>query len=244
MNAASYDRAHWARGGALAEAKIEKPALEVFPELKGKDSLYQKFWQGPLMVKGDKDLPPFVTLLRFVSDIYHRKPEAKGATPGKSWLIRSLSESPFRVVLSSGHPEQTPGSRYFTPRMVRWLARKPIVRYKPYMNPFKYDKELMYDQEWRKGYRENVSTLLHSQNPQEIGKALKTLASEIHRAAWFVPGFLRSRDPHLRELAAELVVDLQVFWAQEDVEAAYSSEVNPEVRKKLKKTLQYLSPSR
>ena len=243
LNVASFDRAHWARGGAIAKVKIEEKALEIFPEFGDKNILFQKFWQGPLLVEGDYNLPGYDVMLTFLSDIHHRQPRAKGATPGKAWLIKGQVGRQGRVVLCSGHPEQTPGSRYFTPRLVRWLAKKQIIPYEKYMNPFKYDSELMYDQTWKERNDSLISTIVESQNNEEVARALRSLSEEFHRAPWFVPGFLRSRQASLRKLAAELIVDLQIFWARKDVEVAYSTETDPAVKEAMWKALDFMISS-
>lgn len=243
LNAASFDRAHWARGGAIAQVKIEEKALEVFPEFSDKNIVFQKFWQGPLLVEGDYNLPSYDVMLTFLSDIHHRQPRAKGATLGKAWLIKGQVGHQGRVVLCSGHPEQTPGSRYFTPRLVRWLVKKQPIPYEGYMDPFKYDSEFMYDETWKKHNDSLISAIVESQNHEEVARALRSLSEKFHRAPWFVPGFLRSRQASLRKLAAELIVELQIFWARKDVEVAYSTETDPAVREAMKKALDFMISS-
>ncbi|MBS3819739.1 hypothetical protein KGY73_09585 [bacterium] len=66
---------------------------------------------------------------------------------------------------------------------------------------------------------------------------------DIYTAFWFVPEFVRSKHSPLRKSAAESTGNLQIFRAQ-DVEAAYSREDSPEVRKELKKALLSIGPSR
>jgi len=243
LDVASFDRAHWNRGGAIAETKIEAKALDIFPELEGQSSLFMKFWQGPIMVKGDFDLPEYETLLTFVSDIHHRQPEAMGVTPGKVFLVVSKGTDPTRVALCTGHPEQTPGLRYFTPRLVRWLARRELIPYGKYMGPLKYRAELMYDKVWEEGHDSLVEILVRDQDPKDMEKALLKLAEEIQDSHWYIPGFLRSDHANLRKLASDLIVDLQIFWAKKDVEVARAAENEADVKKAMEKALQFFKCS-
>jgi glutamine amidotransferase-like uncharacterized protein len=244
LDVASYDRTHWNRGGAIAEVRREAVALKIFPELEGQSSVFMKFWQGPLMVKGNFGNPDYETMLTFLSDVHHRQPEAKGIMPGTACLVVSKEEGKTRVALSSSHPEQTPGLRYFAPRLVRWLARKELIPYSNYMNPLKYRTELMYDKAWRKRYDLIVKTLVRNQDPEDMKEAMLKLVDEFENSRWYIPGFLRSYHATLRELAAELIVDLQIFWAKKDIEVAYAAENDASARKAMKKALQFLNPER
>ncbi len=244
LDVASFDRAHWNRGGAIAEAMIEAKALDIFPELEGQSSLFLKFWQGPIMVKGDFDLPEYETLLTFVSDIYHRQPEAKGVTPGKAFLVVSKETDPIRVALCTGHPEQTPGLRYFTPRLVRWLACRELVPYGKHTDPLKYRVELMYDKVWKEQHDRLVKTLILNQDPKDMEKALLKLAEEFEESHWYISGFLRSDHATLRKLASGLIIDLQIFWAKRDVEVAYAAENDADAKKAMERALEFLSATR
>jgi hypothetical protein len=111
------------------------------------------------------------------------------------------------------------------------------------MDPFKYDSELMYDETWKERNDSLISAIVESQDHEEVARALRSLSEKFHRAPWFVPGFLRSRQASLRKLAAELIVDLQIFWARKDVEVAYSTETDPAVKEAMKKTLDFMISS-
>jgi len=241
LNTGSFNSQYWARGGAIASVKIEDLGRRLFPELAGAASLYQVFWQGPLIVEGsDKSLPGFEVPFSFISDVYHRAPASKGMTPGKPWMVISPEKSPVRIVLSSGHPELTPGARYFVPRLVRWLVRREIVSYGEYMNPGKYRAEYMFDKTWAAGRDAAISVLRNSENPGEIGTAMKQIAGEIFEAHWYIPGFLRSRHARLRRLAADLIVDGQMFWAARDIEMALAQETDASVKPALAEALAYV----
>jgi glutamine amidotransferase-like uncharacterized protein len=241
LNTGSFNSEYWARGGAIAKVRIEPLGRKIFPELKDELSIYQLFWQGPLIVEGcDKTLPGFEIPFTFVSDVYHRAPASKGSTPGKPWMVISPEDSPVRVVLSSGHPELTPGARYFVPRLVRWLVRRDIVSYDDYMNPRKYRAEYMFDKAWAAGREAAISILRNSDNPDEVEVAMKQIAGEIFEAHWYIPGFLRSWHARLRRLAADLIVDGQMFWTRKDLETALERETDGSVKSALAKALAYV----
>jgi glutamine amidotransferase-like uncharacterized protein len=245
LNVGSANTESWARGGALAEVKVEALGRKLFPELGDATSVFQVYWQGPMMVEGtQKELPGFEVPFRFVSDIYHRAPASKGMTPGKPWMVLSPEASKVRVVLSSGHPESTPGSRYMIPRLVRWMTRREIVSYGEYMNPRKFQAEAMFDKTWKQRRDAAVAVLGTSADVDELERALREAAAGLHGANLYVPGFLRSSHARLRQVAAELIVDAQMFWADRDLEAALVCETDEAARASMEKALRYVQVNR
>jgi hypothetical protein len=240
LNVGSANTKYWARGGALAEVKVEALGRKLFPELGDARSVFQVFWQGPMMVEGtESGLPSFEVPFRFVSDIYHRAPAAKGVTPGMPWMALSPEESKVRVLLSSGHPESTPGSRYMVPRLVRWLARREIASYGEYMLPRKYRAAMMFDKAWSARREADLAVLRNDSDPEERERALRHVAAEVYAAHHFVPGFLRSRHARLRQTAADLIFDGQMFWADRDLEVALAVEKDDAARAAIEKALRY-----
>jgi hypothetical protein len=245
LNVGSANREYWARGGALAEVKVEPLGRKLFPELGDARSVFQVFWQGPMMVEGtEKELPGFEVPLTFVSDIHHRAPASKGTTPGKPWMLLSPEESKVRVLLSSGHPEATPGSRYMVPRLVRWLTRREIPSYGEYMNPRKFHAEVMFDKAWSRRRDADVAVLRNGADVNEMERALRNIAAGAHGAHLYVPGCLRSRHARLRQVAAELIVDTQMFGADRDLESALACETDATARTAMEKALRYVRVTR
>jgi hypothetical protein len=240
LNVGSANTKYWARGGALAEVKVEALGRKIFPELGEAAAVFQVFWQGPMMVEGtESDLPSFEIPFRFVSDIYHRAPASQGTTPGKPWMVLSPETSKVRVLLSSGHPESTPGSRYMVPRLVRWLTRREIVSYGDYEIPRKYHREMMFDKAWSARREADVAVLRGAASPEEVERALRHVAAEVYGAHQYVPGFLRSREARLRQAAAELIVECQMFWADRDLEVALAAERDDAARAAIARALRY-----
>jgi hypothetical protein len=241
LNVGSANTKYWARGGALAEVKVESLGRKLFPEVGDAKSIYQVFWQGPMMVEGEeKDLPSFEVPLTFISDVHHRAPAAKGTTPGKPWMALSPETSPVRVVLSSGHPESTAGSRYMVARLVRWMTRRDIISYGEYMNPRKFRSEIIFDRAWSKSRETDVAVLRDGADVGEAEKSLRKIAADVYGAHQYVPGMLRSRHARVRQTAAELIVDAQMFWTDRDLEVALAAEKDPDARASMEKALRYV----
>lgn len=159
-------------------------------------------------------------------------------------MLLSPEESKVRVVLSSGHPEATPGSRYMVPRLVRWLTRREIVSYGEYMNPRKFRAEVMFDKAWSQRREADVAVLRNGADVNEMERALRNIAAGAHGAHLYVPGCLRSRHARLRQVAAELIVDTQMFGADRDLEAALTCETDATARAAMEKALRYVRVSR
>ena len=242
LNAGCWDTIHWARGDAISQIKLEAPE-PLFPELTGRESFYQAFMQGPLLVKGkNPELPEYEPVMRFASDIFNR-PEISGATPGKDYVIRSKDDSGQKVLLYSGHPEHTPGARYFTPRMVRWLSGKEIVSYPAkFVNNEKFKAFYMLDRSWKERLQENIELLTKLNDEKAILKGLEGLGAIGLGGEFFIAGALRSRFGSVRRKAAELVIDQNVLSAWRDVLFAFEKETDPHVKQQLQKTVDYLTP--
>ncbi len=108
---------YWDRGVGRVRISVTRDGRKCFPELKSHSPLSIEYFNGPVMIYHQPSgLPRYETLMTFAS-------EMKGAHPlsapmrGKPFMIRSRYGD-GTVVLTSGHPERTPGLQWMLYRMV------------------------------------------------------------------------------------------------------------------------------
>ncbi len=124
VNAKVIDREHWNRGDPtpvkleltpLGQQRLATPVPEV-------TCLYH---QGPLLGPDDrKDLPAYVTLATFGSEVTQRGP--KGVMIGTTAIAQTVYGR-GHVILISPHPEKSDGLDGFIRQAVDWVGQGPAA---------------------------------------------------------------------------------------------------------------------
>ncbi len=235
----AIDRVHDARGGALACVTLHKGAAAFFPELKGYDSVFIQYNEGPMLIPAD-DPVSYQILAEMRTDVHAKAGAPAGMTPGKPYLIAS-QPGKGRAFLSVGHPESTPGMRWLVPRMVRWTAGKELVSYDDeVVRPGRDHHAIIFDPAYRRRERAMFWQLFDNHPGKRI-EAMKQLHEMRSRAGvrWTV-GMLRDTDPQVRSLASALLAETEYTDAIPDLEQAVASETGPEMKKEMIKSLKRL----
>lgn len=111
----------WRRGEGNVKLELTERGRAVFGEPTGQFDV--RYVNGPILVPaGAELLPDFEPLAHFRTEL------AKNDTPAglmvNSPAIVAGHCGKGRVLVSSPHPEQTPGLEHFVPKAVRWVAGK------------------------------------------------------------------------------------------------------------------------
>ncbi len=233
------DRAHYARGKGLVEFKLNAEGNKIFPELEGK-AQFAQYYDGPVMEAVDTK-SNFVELGKFVTDIHPNVGAPANVTPGKIFIYND-TPGKGRVFAIAGHPESTPGIRWMIPRMARWAANSELVSYPAkWVRPEINTHAILYDSEMKK-YEKHTWWNLFSDDSREQIEAIDKLQDIRSRPAvrWTI-GLLRDTNPETRIHAAEVLMDREYTDAYKDVKTAYEVEKNQDVKKVLKKAMDFLS---
>ena len=236
--AAESIRDHYNRGRGLMAFNLTQTGEEIFPELKGFDSLFVQFYDGPIYENIDFDQINVTS--EIISDIATHKGDPKGVTPGKpAFLTTSYGEG--KVFVSVGHPESTPGMRWMVPRMARWVVDKPLISYnKNIIRPEINNTEILYYPDVIKYEKKNFWKLFDDSD-DEIISAIENLYSIRSRPSirWSI-GLLRHESSEVRLAAAEYLLETEYTYAISDLECAVEVEKDSEIKKELAKILEDL----
>ncbi len=228
-------RDHYNRGRALIGFKVNKQGAKIFPELTKVDTAYYQYYDGPMykIPKGS----PIQVLATITTDIISNPGDPKGVSVGKPAFF-TIPYGAGRVIASVGHPEATSGMRWIVPRMVRYVANRPLISYpKNIVNPQQYTHDVLYFPKVV-AYEKANFWKLFSKNADTVIQALKNLHSIYSRPSirWSI-GLLRSTSSKVRMAAAGYLLQTEYTWAIPDVETAYRMEKNPQAKVVLGKVL-------
>lgn len=130
--AAVYDLDHSSRGQGRVAVKLTPDGEAVFPELRGMDTLYLLYENGPLLEPAESsrlgDATPYTVFVEMISDVYGMGGGEKGASVGKPFILGN-NYGKGRICTSIGHPESTAGMMWMIPRLIRWCAGKSYTSF-------------------------------------------------------------------------------------------------------------------
>jgi len=224
LHADTIDREHDARGSAVCEIDFMQEGLEIFPEMKGYEHGYIQYHDGPVFVPpSDGREKRYIELAVNRSDVHHTGGAPAGMTPGKAFLLCE-EVGKGRVFACAGHPESTVGMRWMVPRMVRWAARRELVRYgDDVTRPGLGTREIMHSD----GLEKELFWKLFDDDPNARIAAITELREKRYRSGfrWAI-GLLRDSSPDVRSFAAYALAESEYTVAIPDLEAAISVEKN------------------
>ncbi len=240
IDAKNIDRKHYSRGRGLVEIKITGDGEKIFPELKGKRAFLQ-YYDGPVLEPTDSNNIKFTEIAKYVTDIHANKGIPSGITPEKTFLLFEQIGN-GHIFVSAGHPESTPGMRWMVPRMARYVYSQKIIEYpQKWIRPEINDSAIMFTADVKK-YEKKLFWQLLNDTPQVRINAMIALHSLRSRPAvrWTI-GLLRDKNPEVRKQAAAILKETEYTYALQDILAALKIEKNPEVKKQLQETANFLS---
>ena len=229
----TIDREHDKRGSALVEVSFTERGLTIFPEMKDYKFGYIQYHDGPVFIP----LPGVENaaceeLAVNNSDVHQTGPQ--GITPGKSFLLCEEAGA-GRVFACAGHPESTTGMRWMVPRMVRWVARRELVRYPANVTrPGLGTVEIMHSDE----FETELFWRLFDGDPDMRIATLKELREKRYRNGFrWAAGMIRDASPEVRAFAAEVLAAAEYTAAIDDLEAVIREEKDEACRERLQKAM-------
>ncbi len=224
-------REYYDRGRGLISFSVTPEGLEIFPELAGLEESFVQYYDGPIYVNIDST--NFSVLAIINSDIHTKKGYPEGVSTGKPAFGVSYNGE-GRAIMSTGHPEATPGMRWMIPRMARWAANKEMISYQPQLvDPEKYTCEVLYSYQTNT-MEKSLFWELSSDTVAVVTTAIDSLNAINSRSSirWTV-GLLRHSSPVVRIKAADYLLATEYTYAIPDVEAAHLLEKEPDVKTRL-----------
>ncbi|MDI6617858.1 MAG: family 10 glycosylhydrolase [Clostridiales bacterium] len=124
VNAEALDIMHWDRGSGDVQVKVMDSDHPVMQGYSG--AITVNYENGPLLIPAkDDDIPPYIDLAAYISDVHQNKDAARGIMPGSSAVTVS-GYGKGRCVLFSFHPESTPGLERMLVHGFLWAAKRSL----------------------------------------------------------------------------------------------------------------------
>jgi len=236
-----FDRAHYNRGRGLIELELTEKGKDIFPELKNRKTFFIQYYDGPVLIRSkESNLPKYVELGKYITDIHLTGNSKPGITPGKTALLLNKAGKGKAFVVI-GHPEATPGMRWMIPRMVRVVADKKLITYpESIVRPNRYSKPILFDRELSRKESRLFWKLVGVVKKDKID-ALKELVEMRSRPVlrWAI-GLLRDDFAEVRIYASQILAEAEYTPSIEDMEVACKNEEDKKVKTELLKSLNIL----
>jgi hypothetical protein len=235
--------AGWDRGAGIVAVAVAPAGRDILPELAGIDTVFSHYRSGPVLVPLEENGADEIDeLMTFVSDLV--QPGAAGTgTKGRSFMFRSRFGR-GTVVLSSGHPEATPGLRWLLPRMVTLAAGKGNRDCAPALvGASKIRREILYTPE-RREEEELLADILQKFRDYDgdtlCGAIDGLMEMHSRRVYRLLAPLLSHESPAVRKSAAAAVGFCEYFPALPEVRGALKRENSADVAVELEKALRIL----
>jgi putative intracellular protease/amidase len=232
VGARTIDREHDKRGSALVEVSFNERGLGIFPEMNDHMYGYIQYHDGPVFVPPEGGYSACEELAVNRSDVHQTGPE--GITPGRSFILCEEAGA-GRVFAIAGHPESTAGMRWMVPRMVRWVARRELVRYPSNVTrPGLGKAEIMHSDELE---TELFWKLFDDDPGIRMGAVRELRASRYRNGFRWAAGMIRDGSSEVRAFAAEVLAEAEYTASIDDLEAVIDNEPDNACRMRLQKAL-------
>ncbi|MEN8156503.1 MAG: BPL-N domain-containing protein [Bacteroidota bacterium] len=232
-------RDHYDRGRGLIAFDLNEKGKLIFPELADFDTLYLQYYDGPIYRLNSHNPP--VVLGTIQSDIATSEDDPKGLTPGKpSFLYSTYGDG--RIMVTTGHPESTPGMRWMVPRMARHVLGAPLIAYDTeVVRPEINQKEILYYPDLVRLER-SCRWGLYSDKDSIVLASLEQLHALRSRPSirWST-GLLRHNSPEVRVAAARYLLETEYTDAIPDLVSASRDEEDREVLHVIEESLSGLT---
>ena len=229
---------YYNRGRGLISFSTNEMGNTIFPELKEMEQAFVQYYDGPMYENIDSS--KFTVLATINTDIATHEGYPMGVSIDKpAFGVANYGEG--RIMMTTGHPESTSGMRWMVPRMARWVANSELIGYpKEVVRPEKYTSELLFYPETIKLEKE-LFWKLSSDNEDEIIVSLNELQGLNSRPSirWSI-GLLRHTSPKVRIAASMYLLETEYTYAISDIEQAYETETNVEIKEKIEQVLKNL----
>jgi len=235
----AIDIEHDHRGHGLVKFSLTEEGLKVFPELKGQELFYSKYYEGPVLTLPEKPEYTGISLSTMLSDVHTIEGTPANMTNNRPF-ITATQAGKGKVVTFVGHPENTPGMRWMIPRMVRWALDKELVSYSDaVVRPQIYPEEILYTKE-RLQQQDQYYQMLWGSPDEKVEAITKLVELSAWSAKKKVIGLIRDENSAVRLAAARAIVELERTDALHDLEIAVKTETDEVVRKEMNSLLTQL----
>ena len=245
MNGASvYDLDHSSRGQGRVAVKLTPGGEAIFPELKGLDTLYLLYENGPLLEPAESsrlgDATPYTPFVEMISDVYGMGGGESGASPGKPFILGN-NYGKGRICTSIGHPESTAGMMWMIPRLIRWCAGKNYISYPNSLcNPSLSQGEKILTEEDLNKEASLYRTFVYGTADEKI-EGIKWMKDN---PSWsmkkWVASLLFDKDAKVRMAAAEYIAENQVIRWRNYVKGALKAEKDSLAKREIMAVDEYL----
>lgn len=234
----AIDIEHDHRGNGLVSFSLSEPGYQMFPELKGMARAWCQYYEGPVL-KPSHDEIQYTALATMLSDVHLIAGTPANMTNDKPFIITS-EPGEGRTCSFVGHPECTPGMRWMVPRMVRWVAKKPLVTYgKQVVRPGIYSHDILFNDSLKALQYQYFDDLFSTPDNKMMAIESLTAMRAWSAKKWFM-GLLRDDDATVRVAAANALVELERTDAIDDLKVAVMLEQDEHTKKILKERLKRL----
>ena len=231
-------REYYNRGRGLISFSTNEMGNTIFPELKEMEQAFVQYYDGPMYENIDSS--KFTVLATINTDIVTHEGYPTGVSIDKpAFGVANYGEG--RIMMTTGHPESTSGMRWMVPRMARWAANSELIGYaKEVVRSKKYANELLFYPKTIKREKE-LFWKLSSDNEDEIIASLNELQGLNSRPSirWSI-GLLRHTSSKVRTAASKFLLETEYTYAIPDIEQAYETETNVEIKEKMGQVLKSL----
>lgn len=245
MNGASvYDLDHSSRGQGRVAVKLTPDGEAIFPELKGLDTLYLLYENGPLLEPAESsrlgDATSYTPFVEMISDVYGMGGGESGASPGKPFILGN-NYGKGRICTSIGHPESTAGMMWMIPRLIRWCAGKSYISYPNSLcDPSLSQGEKILTEEDLMKEASLYRTFVYGTADEKI-EGIKWMKDN---PSWsmkkWVASLLFDKDAKVRMAAAEYIAENQVIRWRNYVKGALKAEKDSLAKREIMAVDEYL----
>ena len=245
MNGASvYDLDHSSRGQGRVAVKLTPDGEAIFPELKGLDTLYLLYENGPLLEPADSsllgDATPYTSFVEMISDVYGMGGGESGASVDKPFILGN-NYGRGRICTSIGHPESTAGMMWMIPRLIRWCAGKSYISYPDSLcDPSLSQGEKILTEEDLNKEASLYRTFVYGSAEEKI-EGIKWMKDH---PSWsmkkWVASLLFDKDARVRVAAADYIAENQVIRWRNYVKGALKVELDSLAKREIMAVDEYL----
>jgi imidazoleglycerol phosphate synthase glutamine amidotransferase subunit HisH len=227
MQATDIEHDH--RGHGIVKFSLTDKGAEIFPELANREISFMQYYEGPVLIPLGNATYVSESMATMLSDVHTVEGTPSNMTNNKPFIITSVVGK-GNTASFVGHPETTPGMRWMIPRMVRHLLNKEFISYSDaVVRPEIYGNEILFTDELQELQSKYYSDLWGTETEK-----IEAINGLVEISAWSakkkIVGLLRDSSPEVRKVAADALVQLERTDFILDLEIAFLTEKDEEVK--------------
>jgi putative intracellular protease/amidase len=227
MQATDIEHDH--RGHGIVKFSLTDKGAEIFPELANREISFMQYYEGPVLIPLGNATYVSESMATMLSDVHTVEGTPSNMTNNKPFIITSVVGK-GNTASFVGHPETTPGMRWMIPRMVRHLLNKEFISYSDaVVRPEIYGNEILFTDELQELQSKYYSDLWGTETEK-----IEAINGLVEISAWSakkkIVGLLRDSSPEVRKVAADALVQLERTDFIRDLEIAFLTEKDEEIK--------------